>query len=534
MKRLILLFSFFLMLVGSSCQTDWEVGTSSVSIEPTNETISLTLAGYASPYDGRFTLTWDEWKEDGSISFPTQTDMPPGIISLTCDESRFYGLTADNILLQRSKVSDNDSWEKIGYKNDVSYTIVAKQITWQDGSLYAMDENNRIYKARHHTVGDLTARAMSIQKGKEVAVIVGVDVCGFDKSFTDHIKEELFRKRGIRKEAIMINASHTHFAPVTQSWITWQPPNQRPDSLYLLNVVRPAIIRSVEEALDNMKPSDLYFGRGTTEIGANRKKIKEYDIYDNTLDVIVAVSKQEKKKTILFMAGCHPVFTDPEVDNFTINANFPGYAKELIEKEADIENSIFLQAFAGDINPKDPFRKSGQQLANDVLEILKKGKLTPIKGSITCFTDTVAIPITPWSKEEVETFKIENLTKTGDMLAERNVRWANLMLEHYARNEMPEQMPVYYQTFNIGDWKLVALSREVTTEFGMAIREIWPNRQVSAIAYTNDVPSYLGTDPHILARNYEGYDSFFWYGQATCFPLKTFDVVIQSIKETNH
>lgn len=574
MKWIFLTNLLFLALLGNSCQADYfKVGTSSVSIEPGNETISLTLAGYASPNEGRFTLTWDDLgksdlplpeerelypevvcmtasedylfaiSKSGQLLRGTLTedrpewiiaeDTSPDIISLTCDRNRLYGLTAGNVLLQRS-LTMNDTWAKIGYNNGETYTIDAKRIAYLDGAIYAVDGNGHLFKGRHATVGDLTARAMSITKGNNTLVVVGVDVCGFDKSFTDDIKEEICRKTLIRPEAILINASHTHYAPVTQSWITWQPPNQRPDSLYLLHTVRPAIIRAIEESLANSKASDLYLGRGTSDIGQNRRKIKDYDIYDNTLDVLVAVSRENKKKTVLFMAGCHPVAADPQVNSFTMNANFPGYARELIEKDPDIENSIFLQAFAGDINPKGQFRQSGKQLAEDVMRVVNKEILVPVTGNITFFMDTVAIPVTSWSEEKVKAFRTEHSATPGDMQADRNVRWANVMLEYHARGNMPEQMPVYYQTFNIGDWKLVALSREVTTEFGMAIRNLWPEKQVSVLAYSNDVPSYLSTDPHINAGNYEGYDSFFWYGQPSPFPLHTFDRIINSIKETNH
>jgi hypothetical protein len=639
MRKALLFCFLFLVLMASSCNNTYDVGTASCSIEPANETVSLTLAGYANPLEGRFTLTWDSlgacnylslfqiqdsvlilndkyelsiagkenltsskllymdspvkeivffknkfyginpegelviggWKH-GTVSWTKTTPVIksvsltasgdyifiidkenkllknsspetgfewiqdhdiPNIASIACDQNRLYALTRENTLWQKS-LTEKESWLKIGYKNNVTYTIDAVKISFVNGNLYAIDNKNHLYKNRHSTAGDLKATAMSITKDGKTVIIAGVDVCGFDKTFTDDMKEEIHQKTGIARDAILINASHTHFAPVTQSWITWQPPNQRPDSLYLLNVVRTGIIKAIEQSLDNRQPSHLYFQRGICDIGKNRRNIKDYDIYDNTVDIITAVSVKDKKKTLLFLAGCHPVSTDPEVNYFTVNANFPGYARALLEKEPDIENAIFLQAFAGDINPKETFRKSGKQLADSIRQIVRQKTSDEIKGSISFYMDTITIPITPLAQHEIESYKNENSKKTEDLLTERNIRWADIMLDLYSRNQMPNHMSVYYQTFNIGNWKLVALSREVTTEFGMAIRDIWPNKKVSVIAYSNDVPSYLSTDPHILAENYEGYDSFFWYGQPSPFPLKTFDRIIHSIKEINH
>jgi uncharacterized protein YxjI len=631
------LLFLFLVLMASSCNNTYDVGAASYSIEPTNETVSLTLAGYANPPEGRFTLTWDDlgmcdylslfqiqdsvlllnnqyelsiaekdnfstakrlimnspvkdivffnhkfyginlegelvtgdlnqktisWTKilpviksvaltaskdyifivdrenrllKGS-SFENAFELIPdheifNIASITCDSNRLYALTGENVLFQKSLIK-NEPWLKIGYKNNITYKIDAVNISFINGNLYAIDNKNHLYKSKHCTTGELKATAMSITKNGKTVIIVGVDVCGFDKTFTDNIKEAIYQKRGIAKESILINASHTHFAPVTQSWITWQPPNQKPDSLYLLNVVQTGIIKAIEQSLNNRQPSHLYFQRGTCNIGKNRRNITDYNIYDNTVDVITAVSVKNKKKILLFLAGCHPVVTDPEVDYFTINANFPGHAEMLLKKESDIENVLFLQAFAGDINPTETFKKSGKQLADSVRQIVNRKTADKIKGNISFYMDTIAIPVTPLTQYEIENFK--NSKKTGDMLAERNARWADLMLDLYKKNLMSEKMSVYYQTFNIGDWKLVALSREVTTEFGIAIRDIWPDKKVSAVAYSNDVSSYLSTDPHIRAKNYEGYDSFFWYGQPSPFPLKTFNRIIHLIKETNH
>lgn len=544
MKKPHLFFSLFLMLAAGSCTKGYyDVGAAAVSIEPDLGTVSLTLAGYASPNEGRFSITWDDLGEQPKDSISkwanawkfekTDADSLPGtIISAARDKRRVYALTDEKTLWQK-QLPGNKPWEKIGYKNNMTYTIDPVGIVYMNDGLYAFDAKNHLYKSRHSTTGDLQATAMSIGKKGKTVVIVGVDVCGFDKSFTDLVKEEVYQKRGIDREAILINASHTHFAPVTQSWITWQPPNQKPDSLYLLQVVRPGIIKAIEEALDHAQPARLHLQRGTCDIGKNRTGIKDYDIYDNTVDVITAVSVKDQKKQVLYMAGCHPVFTDPEVNNFTINANFPGYSRKLIMDDPEIEHAIFLQAFAGDINPKDPFRKAGKQLADSVLQIMSRTTAHTIRGDLSFFMDTIALAITPPTLSEIESFKASHLPKQGEMLADRDIRWADVMLEHYRQNRMPDEMPVYYQTLNVGNWKLVALSREVTTEFGMAIRDIWPDQHVSAIAYTNDVPSYLATDPHIRAKNYEGYGSFFWYAQPKPFPLQSFDKVIDKIKHTN-
>lgn len=630
-----------LLFITTSCQSGYKVGSSVVSIEPTGETVSLSLAGFAVPYEGRFTLGWDEIgateklscfavvdgqfygfnPEGNMVTFGKETigegkklesslsmkllagygsqlygittdgglyvtspaeessewkristvkeaksltssgeklylttvngDLLEGSVgqneaswkkiaevgkvqSLASDGKRLYALGEDRVLYQCELKYPEESWVRIGYNNKETFLIDIQHITFYDGKLYASSYDNKLYTNTHNSEGNISSRALSIKKGNKTAVIVSVDVCGFDYSFIQSVKDGIYKKTGIPHEAVLINASHSHFTPVTQSWITWEKQNQHPDTLYLNNVVRPRIIQSVEEAVNNAIPGELFFGRDTTNIGRNRSLRGDNIVYDNTVDVLRFVSQKDNSESILFLTGCHPVVADPEINRFIISANFPGHARRIIESEPNISHSMFLQGCAGDINPKSSsFRETGTQLAEDVVSILNS-TLSPIKGSISFHLDTIPVVVTPWSKEEVETYLRNAEGNLSDGIARRDVRWAKLMLNFYEQQGTPpSDMPIYVQTLNIGDWKLIGLSREVTTEFSIAIKNLWPEEKVSVAAYTNDIPSYLATDPHIQAKDYEGYGSFFWYGQPNNYPLGTFDMVVSRIKENN-
>ena len=104
--------------------------------------------------------------------------------------------------------------------------------------------------------------------------------------FTGLVKQEIWQKYHLPSSAVFINSSHTHFAPVSQNWLTWQEANQRPDSIYLYSIVRNGILTAVDNALNNMAPAELYFGRGTTDIGYNRSLKDHPELYDSDVDVI--------------------------------------------------------------------------------------------------------------------------------------------------------------------------------------------------------------------------------------------------------
>lgn len=94
-------------------------------------------------------------------------------------------------------------------------------------------------------------------------------------------------------------------------------------------------------------------------------------------------------------------------------------------------------------------------------------------------------------------------------------------------------MPVYVHTVNIGNWKLVGFSRETTTPYSLGVKDLWPDKLVSVAGYTNDVSSYLPTHLHIAKKNYEGLDSFIWYGMPDTFPADVEETIITQVRKNN-
>ncbi|HBH84557.1 MAG: hypothetical protein A2X05_02820 [Bacteroidetes bacterium GWE2_41_25] len=472
------------------------------------------------------------WSADLSKKKPEwkKSESPAGILSLTANNGILYAMTNEGFIYKYELSGGDVKWLMMAYRNWETIKEDINHIAVFNDRLYGISRNNILYIGSHRSEGNLTSRAMAIKNGNKTVVIINIDVCGLDDEFTGIIKEEIFRKTGIPGSAIFINSSHTHFAPVSQNWLTWQEANQRPDSIYLNQTLRNGLISSVEKALVSLEPAEIYFGRGQTDIGYNRSLKDHPELYDSAVDVIKVVYPEKNSESYLFIAACHPVFSTAGTLHYTISANYPGVARMLIERRTGTSNSLFLQGTAGDINPRDNGENiAGEKLANEVIAVLKR-PMEKITGSISFFIDTVNIPITPWSKDEIIAYKEANISKSGDVYAEKNVKWSNLMLKYYDEGTMPQSLPVYIQTFNIGNWKLVGYSRETTTEYGFGVKNLYPGKLVSVAGYTNDVSSYLPTRKHLEQKNYEGLDSFFWYGSPAVFPPDVYDIILDDIK----
>lgn len=614
-------------------QDSYRVGFSSASLEPDCRFASLTLAGYAAPWEGRFTLQWKEegtipaywgitggeehlyyvdgqslyrsssqntsrwekigdapgirhiaveantiygvdseghlkkgdlsrkkirWKNPGHRDQPILTlavagnklyladkeglfhvtnlqagkpkwekaSFSPlkGVVHLAGNADKLIALTREGVLYQQGGAYRQGKWIKIGYKNGVTVQEDIKAIALAGHHLYGIDNSNRLFRREHRSRQELSARALSIATGDKTAVIVALDLTGINASFTDMVKDELYKKRALPHSAVFINSSHTHFAPVTQNWPTWQESNRIADSTYLYTVVREAIVKAVEESLDNARPAELFFGRGSAQLGYNRSLRDHPEVYDNAVDVVRFRYLHDQSEGCLFIAACHPVFSSPE-DRFTLSANFPGVARKVIEEKSGITRTLFLQGTAGDINPTDNSEyTTGEKLGNEVMAVLNR-PMKKIGGSLTFFLDSVVFDVPVKSRDE----KIN----ANAMLAERDQTWGEIMRDYLKRGTKQFPMPVYVHTLNIGNWKLVGFSRETTTPYGLHVKKIWPEQMVSVAGYTNDVSSYLPTRLHIEKRNYEGMDSFYWYGMPDTYPWDVEDRILTEIRNNN-
>jgi len=365
-------------------------------------------------------------------------------------------------------------------------------------------------------------------------VLVSADVCGFDPGFAGDIRAEVQASRGLAPEQVMIVATHTHAAPVVQHWTVWDPVMQEPDPAYMA-LFRASVIAAIQEAVDTMESAELTFGRGTSEIGYNRRTGDEP--YDRTLDVLKVQADDGGGLAVVFFHGCHPVSLG---GIFSVSAEYPGAARDRIEElVGDGAVGIFIQGFGGDINPRAPEGKYtpeqmvqiGENLADDVVAVLS-GTMEELDGELEAALAVIDVPMQdPPSEQEVLDLR-EQYEGQGGVSAQMMVRWCDLMLEYIAHGTMPDSLPTPVQVFSAGDsWRLAGVSREVVTEYGDGVRALWPDRHVTVAGYANEVASYLPNAWHISGHHYEGYSSFFWYAQPAPPTLDVYQNVLDGIAD---
>jgi hypothetical protein len=135
-------------------------------------------------------------------------------------------------------------------------------------------------------------------------------------------------------------------------------------------------VEAIVAAFNNRKSADLYFGRGTTKTGSNRRAAEpDTDSQDELVDVLHARTSDGLLATV-FRASIYPVW----VAASTISADFCGVARK--EHEKTHGTALFVQGWAGNCDPKylacyfgaadsmDKMVKYGEALAKDVMTVL--------------------------------------------------------------------------------------------------------------------------------------------------------------------
>ncbi|MBZ4188867.1 hypothetical protein [Niabella beijingensis] len=453
-----------------------------------------------------------------------------GLKQLVVSSGRLIGLTAADELY-RIDTGHPGIWTKIARFDNNGYDIKISALAIAHKRLIGLSEG-KLYYSRQNTEHNLRTTALAIGQGNRKIILAALDLCGVDGSFTNRIKREIAAKYQIPEADILINASHTHFGPSAQDYSTWSPHLQKPDTLFLYGVVQKAVLQAAGDALKRMQPSTITFLRGKAPIGVNRSLSREVASYDDDLDVLKIVSRQTGKQTVLFLVGCHPVFNNQATGFLKLSGNYPSITRELLQKKYGIDNSIFIQGCAGDINPADNDPAvTAEKLAGAIHTLLEQTG-TIVSGGLQSKQSTIEFPVKLPSRDSLLRFREAN-NQTGNVGIEKNKRWADLMLQKLDAGKVPAVMPVYVQTIHIGNWNLVGLSREVVTDYSLGIKKMYPGKLVTVAGYCNSVDSYLPTYKHIRAGTYEGFDSFYWYGQPGFFPENVFDVIMEGVKKMN-
>ncbi|MFN7929409.1 MAG: neutral/alkaline non-lysosomal ceramidase N-terminal domain-containing protein [Blastocatellia bacterium] len=381
---------------------------------------------------------------------------------------------------------------------------------------------------------DLYAKALAItdEQGNR-AVLVTADILGFTRELAEAIAEQAQKQYGLRRDQLMLNASHTHTGPVIRGNLigAYQLDAEQATRIYeYAQFLQDRVLWLIGQALKDMSPAKLSLGRGVGAFAKNRraKPANGEGIVDQDVPVLMIETKRDQLRGVVFGYACHNTTLTGEF--YQLSGDYAGFAQAALEKAHPGAVAMFVMGCGADINPNPRStlalaEQHGASLAAVVEQVLD-GKTKGFDGDVKTTIGQVAIPFgTPPTREEWEArLKDENVFKR---------KHADRMLARLIRDgKLPSEYPYTIQVFQIGNYfTMVALAGEVVTDYALRLKQELGAEGLWVAGYSNDVMAYIPSARMFSEGGYEVVDSMIYYDQPCSWSPSLEDIIIGKTKD---
>jgi hypothetical protein len=428
-------------------------------------------------------------------------------------------------------ICSNPAWAADpAYKAGVASAVITPtEYMWMAG--YAARSKPAEGKAH-----ELYAKALAVEDEKGTClVLLTTDLIGLPKGIADTVAARVTKVTGLKREHLMLTASHTHSGPVLRENLSDMynlPPAEAAKveaySVKLKDDLAAVIIR----AYQSRKPATLAVGAGEAKFAINRRQATEKGVIigvnptgpvDFTVPAL-RVAADGKTLAVVFGYACH----NTTLDYYKWSGDYAGYAQAEVEKANPGAVALFWMGCGADANP-NPRRteehaiQHGKELGDGIAEALA-GKMTPVTGSFAATYTTVPLPFdTLPTKEQLK-------TATQSKNFAEKTRAERLLKLWEAKGKLDDHYPVYpVQTWKFGDqivWS--ALGGEVVIDYAIRLKKELPlaGRTLWATGYANDVMAYIASARVIREGGYEVDTSMIYYGLPTRWKPAVEEVIV--------
>src|SRR5438552_403745 len=192
-------------------------------------------------------------------------------------------------------------------------------------------------------IHDLHAKALALEdaQGKRL-VIVTSDLLGFPRGLAEAIAEQSRKKFNLPRSQLVLTSSHTHTGPVLKSSLTGAY-DMNAEQLAAVDAytdqLQAHVVALIGNALQDLKPAKLSFGRGEARFAVNRRQLTESGMrigvnekgpVEWDVPVLRVESPEGSLRGILFGYACHNTTLTGEFYQFS--GDYAGFAQAALEQ----------------------------------------------------------------------------------------------------------------------------------------------------------------------------------------------------------
>jgi hypothetical protein len=165
------------------------------------------------------------------------------------------------------------------------------------------------------------------------ALVVSADLLGWGQDRLPALRRQLREHWQLGEETVVLSATHTHSGPQTSVRLVSSVGTPDPDYIEYLEA---QLFAAIEQAYANREPVTVERGRGTSDIGINRRRLVDGAIRmapnptgptDPEVTVLRFRTVAGDTKGVLVHYTCHPTITADRL----VSGEFPGVAMAELE-----------------------------------------------------------------------------------------------------------------------------------------------------------------------------------------------------------
>ena len=331
--------------------------------------------------------------------------------------------------------------------------------------------------------GDLTARAMVVQRGETTVAIVQLDLLGFPGILCSRVHKQVPR---IPADNIIIGSTHTHSAPDCYGFPGLD--GKTSGNLQFMDFVCNQAAKAVNEAIDNLQPAQLKIATGEAK-GKIAYNYYAPELYDPRMSVIQAITPEGKTISTLVNYAVHP-----EVLGNGVGLVSPDLVGPLCDKlEADLGGmGMFMNGAQGGMitadnrildRPSEPLKakwhdarvweegvRIGELMASEAQRLVKDAEVQKDPG-LVCISEHVKFPV------------------------ESRLMWAVLKASplKYPHNDDDRSVTTRMNLVNLGNAQIITIPGEALPNIGYYIKRHMKGKNNLLFGLTNDAFGYILT-----------------------------------------
>ena len=363
----------------------------------------------------------------------------------------------------------------------------------------------------------LSATALAFQSGTEKTLMISATLCELDTGLMTALRKEISQKTGMKADAILIAATHTHSGPTLMGHIGWGDI----DYEYYEEIFRPRVLAAAEKACASLQPVVMGIGKGISLVGINRRQLtpdnriilgqSPWGCFNPEMTVLSFRNREDHVVANIIHYGAHGTAAGV---NTAISRDWSGHMTDALDG-ASGGITAFFNGPEGDVGPRLSNGKTtgdgdlayvdemGRMAAADALRIYQT--ITDYHDADTAAVSSMLhLPLQKRISLEDASRLCKEYENQTINIGRQKLEYSRTVKDSYENGYQEQTSRAIEQTIiRIGSVAFAGFPYELFSEIGMRIQQAETELDVLSLSNANGDLGYFPTQDQLCRGGYE-------------------------------